>query len=291
MFPIREARWLAPSVRWMVVESPRVAARHKAGHFVIVRVVDNGERIPLTVADSDAAAGTITLVVQVVGATTDRLCRLEAGQSVLNVVGPLGKPTEIECFGHVVLVGGGVGTAVIHPQAGALKAAGNKVSAVIGGRSQEYVIMETGLGAVCDAVYPCTDDGSYGFKGFVTAKLQTLIDDASDPVHAVLTAGPVPMMKAVANVTREKKIHTIASLNPVMVDGTGMCGGCRVMIDGKMNFACVDGPEFDAHQVNFDELTDRLSAYRDQEKVAWDRLNQERTDHECKLAEVDDTAR
>ncbi len=284
MFAIREASWLAPKVRWMVVEAPRVASRHKPGHFVIVRVVNNGERIPLTVADADAQAGTITLVVQVVGATTERLCSLEAGQAVLDVVGPLGKPTEIEKFGHVVLVGGGVGTAVIHPQAGVLKAAGNKVSAVIGGRSKPYVIMEQQLEAACDAVYPCTDDGSYGFHGFVTDKLTELINDESDPVDAVLTAGPVPMMKAVANVTREKKILTIASLNPIMIDGTGMCGGCRVQIGGKMMFACVDGPEFDAHQVDFDELSDRLTAYRSQEKLVWDRLREAQEGHQCKLA-------
>jgi len=285
MFPIREAQWLAPSVRWLVVEAPRVAARHQAGHFVIIRVVENGERIPLTVADADAQAGTITLVVQVVGATTERLCNLEAGQAILDVAGPMGKPTEIEKLGHVVLVGGGVGTAVIHPQAGALKAVGNKVSAVIGGRSKPYVIMEEQLSAICDAVYPCTDDGSYGFHGFVTAKLQELINDPSDPVHAVLTAGPVPMMKAVADVTREKKILTIASLNPIMVDGTGMCGGCRVMIDEKMMFACVDGPEFDAHQVDFDELSDRLTAYREQEKIVWDRLRQGPQTHQCRCAQ------
>jgi len=165
--------------------------------------------------------------------------------------------------------------------------AGNKVSAIMGGRSKPYVIMEHELRAVCDAVYPCTDDGSYGYKGFVTGKLAELIDDASDPVHAVLTAGPVPMMKAVAEVTRDRKILTVASLNPIMVDGTGMCGGCRVMINGQMQFACVDGPEFDAHQVNFEELTDRLTAYRDQEKVAWDRLRAERESHECKLVEAE----
>jgi ferredoxin--NADP+ reductase len=273
----------------MVVEAPRVAVRHRAGHFVIVRAVDHGERIPLTIADSDADAGTITLVVQVVGATTDRLCRLEAGQAVLDVVGPLGKPTEIEHFGHVVLVGGGVGTAVIYPQAGALTAAGNTVTAVIGGRSQPYVIMEEPLRGICDAVYPCTDDGSYGYKGFVTGKLAELIDDESAPVHAVLTAGPVPMMKAVANVTRDRGIHTIASLNPIMVDGTGMCGGCRVMIGGRMMFACVDGPEFDAHQVDFDELIDRLSAYRDQERVAWDRLRAAgQPGHKCRLQEAEE---
>ena len=283
MFNIREAKWLAPQVRWFIVEAPRVAARHLPGHFVIVRVRENGERIPLTVADSDAEAGTITLVVQVIGATTERLCALQSGDAILDVVGPLGKPTEIEKFGHVVLVGGGVGTAVIYPQAGALKEAGNKVSAVIGGRSKSYVIMEEELGAKCDAVYPCTDDGSYGNHGFVTGKLQELIDDASDPVNAVLTAGPVPMMKNVAKVTRAKKILTIASVNPIMVDGTGMCGGCRVTVGGKQKFACVDGPEFDAHEVDFEGLTDRLIAYREQEKRAWDQTHEDK-EHMCKRA-------
>lgn len=287
MFNIREAKWLAPQVRWLVVEAPRVAAKHQPGHFVIVRVRDQGERIPLTIADSDAKAGTITLAVQVIGATTERLCALQTGDAILDVVGPLGKPTEIEKFGHVVLVGGGVGTAVIYPQAGALKKAGNKVTAVIGGRSKPYVIMEKELAAQCDAVYPCTDDGSYGYHGFVTGKLQELIDDASNPVNAVLTAGPVPMMKNVAKVTMEKKILTIASLNPIMVDGTGMCGGCRVTIDGKQKFACVDGPEFDAHQVDFDELTDRLTAYREQEKRAWDRAHEDK-EHACKLAAAEE---
>lgn len=288
MFVIQEAKWLAPAVRRLVVEAPRVAAHHKPGHFVIVRVVEGGERIPLTIADSDEAAGTITLVVQAVGTSTQRLAALEKGQAILDVAGPLGKPTEIKGFGHVVLVGGGVGTAVIYPQAGALKAMGNRVSAVIGGRSRPYVIMEQELKAVCDAVYPCTDDGSYGYHGLVTGRLGELIDDASDPVNAVITAGPVPMMRAVAEVTRPKAIHTIASLNPIMVDGTGMCGGCRVMIGGRMMFACVDGPEFDAHQVNFAELADRLTAYRDYERRAPERTS---TNHECKLVEAEKAIR
>jgi ferredoxin--NADP+ reductase len=267
----------------MTVEAPRVARRHKPGHFVIIRVEEEGERIPLTVADSDPEAGTITLVVQVVGATTEILCALEPGEAILDVVGPLGRPTDIELFGHVVLVGGGVGTAVIHPQAAALKRIGNRVSAVIGGRSRPYVILEPELGAICDAVHPCTDDGSYGYHGFVTGKLRELMEDPAHPVDAVITAGPVPMMKNVANVTRERSIRTIVSLNPIMVDGTGMCGGCRVQVGGEMKFACVDGPEFDAHEVNFAELTDRLTAYRDQEKRTWDRLRQARTG-----AETDD---
>ena len=199
-----------------------------------------GERIPLTIADSDPKAGTITLVIQQVGATTEILCGLDAGQDLLDVSGPLGKPTEIEKFGHVVLVGGGVGTAVIHPQAGALKAMGNKISAIIGGRSKPYVIMEPELRRICDEVYPCTDDGSYGYHGFVTGKLAELINNDADPVHAVITAGPVPMMKAVADVTRDRAIHTIASLNPIMVDGTGMCA--RMSCDGRrQNAVCLRG--------------------------------------------------
>ena len=276
MFEIVSAEWLAPMVRRIVVSAPRIAEHHKPGHFVILRVRKDGERIPLTMADSDAHAGTITLVVQVVGATTEMLCDLEAGEHILNVAGPMGKPTEIEDFGECVLVGGGVGTAVIYPQAGALKEAGNKLTAIIGGRSKEYVIYEQELAAVCDEVFPCTDDGSYGYKGFVTGKLQELIDDPSRKLGAVLLAGPVPMMRAVAEVTRPHKILTIASLNPIMVDGTGMCGGCRVTVDGQMKFACVHGPEFDAHVVDFDELTDRLNSYKQFEKAAWDRLKTEK---------------
>jgi len=282
MFLIRKAEWLAPQVRRIEVEAPRVASHHKPGHFVIVRVGEDGERIPLTMATSDAEAGTITLVVQVVGATTERLCALETGEHITNVVGPLGKPTEIEDFGHAVLVGGGVGTAVIYPQAGALKEAGNRVSAIIGGRSKEYVILEKELALTCDAVFPCTDDGSYGYNGFVTGKLLELLEDKSQGVGGVLAAGPVPMMRAIAKVTKPFGVRTIVSLNPIMVDGTGMCGGCRVTVDNKTKFACVDGPEFDAHTVDFDELTDRLTTYRDQEKIAWDRLHKS---HECKCSD------
>ncbi len=278
MFRIREAVWLAPQVRRIVVEAPRVARRHLPGHFVIVRVREHGERIPLTIAKSDRNAGVITLVVQVVGATTEHLCSLQAGESIANVAGPLGKPTHIEQFGHAVLVGGGVGTAVIYPQAVGLKRAGNKVSSIIGGRSADYVIFEEDLAEVCDAVYPCTDNGSYGYHGFVTGKLQEMLGDLDCRIDAVLMAGPVPMMSAVAEVTRPYGVHTIASLNPIMVDGTGMCGGCRVSVGGEMKFACVDGPEFDAHQVDFKELADRLTTYREQETVAWERY---RKQHQC----------
>jgi len=295
MYLITEAEWLAPKVRRITIEAPRVASHHLPGHFVIVRVREGGERIPLTIADSDRDTGTITLVVQVVGATTEILCRQRAQEHVANVVGPLGKPTEVSDYGHAVLVGGGVGTAVIYPQAIALKESGCKVSAVVGGRSKDYVILETELSKHCDVVYPCTDDGSYGYHGFVTEKLKQLLEFTSDPIGAVLTAGPVPMMRAVSEVTRPFGIKTIASLNPIMVDGTGMCGGCRVTVGGTMKFACVDGPEFDAHAVDFEELADRLTTYHTQEIIAWDRvrgakLNSEPDNKFCRLSEAERSA-
>jgi ferredoxin/flavodoxin---NADP+ reductase len=279
MFQILDSRQVAPKVKWFRIQAPRVAKNRKAGQFVILRLDDRGERIPLTIADVDRKAGTIDLFVQAIGATTEQMCRLNKGDAISNVAGPLGQPTEIENFGHAVLVGGGVGTAVIYPQAAALREAGNVVSAVIGGRSKEYVILEDELKNVCDNVYPCTDDGSYGYKGFVTGKLEDLIKAASPKVGAVLAAGPVPMMKNVCKVTQPYGIKTIVSLNPIMVDGTGMCGGCRVTVGGKTKFACVDGPEFDGHQVDFVELSDRLTTYRKHEAdaVKWFQ------DHQCKL--------
>lgn len=274
-YEIVHSEWLAPSVRRLVIRAPHVVRNCRAGQFVIVRTDETGERIPLTIAHADRQAGTVVLIVQAVGASTRRMCEMEAGMALCDVAGPLGRPTEIERVGHAVIVGGGVGTAVIYPQACELKAQGNRVSAVIGGRSRPYVILEKELASVCDAVYPCTDDGSHGFAGFVTERLKQLIAGAADPVKAVFAAGPVPMMRAVAEVTRPLGIHTVASLNPIMVDGTGMCGGCRVQVGGEMKFACVDGPEFDAHQVDFRELSDRLSAYRDQEKNSLER-------HQCR---------
>lgn len=267
-FVVEDSRWLAPQVRRLVVRAPRVVRRALPGQFVIIRVAPDGERIPLTIAHADKQAGTIILIVQAVGATTQQICALETGQALCDVAGPLGRPTDIESLGHVAVVGGGVGTAVVYPQARALQQAGNIVSAIVGGRSRPYVILEEELAQVCDAVYPCTDDGSYGFHGFVTQRLAKLLDEASVPVGAVYTAGPVPMMRAVAEVTRPLKIKTIASLNPVMVDGTGMCGGCRIQVGREMKFACVDGPEFDAHEVDFGELMARLVTYKDQEKAA-----------------------
>jgi ferredoxin--NADP+ reductase len=272
---ILDAAWLAPEVRRFVIEAPHVVRRCGPGQFVIVRVTSRGERIPLTIAHADRAAGTVSLIVQAVGATTHAMCALAAGDHLADVAGPLGTATHVDHVGHAVIVGGGVGTAVIYPQAGALKSKGNRVSAIIGGRSKPYVILERELGAVCDAVYPCTDDGSYGFHGFVTQKLAQLAADEPN-VRLVLCAGPVPMMRAVAQVTRPLGIPTVASLNPIMVDGTGMCGGCRVQVAGEMLFACVDGPEFDAHAVDFGELSDRLTAYRSHERQALEK-------HYCRI--------
>ncbi|HET8547459.1 MAG TPA: sulfide/dihydroorotate dehydrogenase-like FAD/NAD-binding protein [Bryobacteraceae bacterium] len=273
---ILEASWLAPEVRRFVIEAPHVVRHCGPGQFVIVRVTADGERIPLTIAHADRDARTVSLIVQAVGATTHAMCALAAGDELADVAGPLGRITHIDYVGHAVVVGGGVGTAVIYPQAAALKAKGNRVTAVIGGRSKPYVILEQELRAFCDAVYPCTDDGSYGFQGFVTQRLQQVIEQTPDGIGLVLCAGPVPMMRAVAEVTRPLGLATVASLNPIMVDGTGMCGGCRVQVGGEMLFACVDGPEFDAHKVDFAELADRLTAYRAQEQAAMQK-------HQCRI--------
>jgi ferredoxin--NADP+ reductase len=271
-YELLDARWLSPAVKRLVIRAPHVTRNCQAGQFVIVRAVADGERIPLTIADSDREAGTIVLIVQVVGATTALMTRKKAGESLSDVAGPMGKPTDIEQCGHAIVVGGGVGTAVIYPQAKALKSIGNKVSAIIGGRTRELIILEPELSELCDAVYPCTDDGSYGFAGLVTQRLDLLLRETADAVGMVLCAGPVPMMGAVAEITRPLGIRTIASLNPIMVDGTGMCGGCRVRLNGETKFACVEGPEFDAHKVDFRELVDRLSAYREFEKCAMEKV-------------------
>jgi ferredoxin/flavodoxin---NADP+ reductase len=278
MFRILDARWLASDVKWLRIAAPLVARHRQPGQFVILRLTETGERIPLTMAAADKDAGTIELIVKAIGKTTKMLCQKEPGDTISDVMGPLGKPTEIEQVSHAVLVGGGVGTAVIYPLAPALRAAGCYVTAITGGRTKELVVLEDELRKVCDAVYATTDDGSYGFKGTVADKLKELIGDKERPVGAVYCAGPVPMMRAICELTRPFGIKTIVSLNPIMVDGTGMCGGCRVTIGGQTKFACVDGPEFDGHQVDYVELWDRLGAYKKQEQ---DSLG--RWEHECKI--------
>ncbi len=275
MHAITEKRVLAPTITLFIIEAPFVARKRKPGNFVMLRLHSAGERIPLTIADGDPARGTITIIVQAVGKTTKELCAMNAGDSILDVVGPLGNPTPIENHGAVACVGGGVGTAELYPIARALKDAGNSVHTIIGARTRGLVILEREMREFSDGVYVTTDDGSYARKGFVTDQLKDLLDGPSG-IKAVYAIGPLPMMKAVSNLTRPYGVATLVSLNTIMVDGTGMCGGCRVTVGGQMRFACVDGPEFDGHQVDFDELMMRNRTYLDLEKLSDER-------HLCRL--------
>jgi ferredoxin--NADP+ reductase len=265
MHRILAKQTLSPNVTRLDVHAPRIAQIRQAGQFVIVRLSENAERIPLTIADSNPETGAITLVIQAVGKSTNELVALNAGDFIRDVAGPLGHPTELIETGHALCIGGGVGTAVVHPIAQSLNKAGVRVTSVIGGRAKEWVIFEKELQALGKVVV-CTDDGGYGRKGFVTDAAREIL--AAEKVDVVYAVGPVPMMRAVADLTRESGVHTIVSLNPVMIDGTGMCGGCRVSLGDEIKFACVDGPEFDGHKVDFDELQDRLSTYREFEQRA-----------------------
>jgi ferredoxin--NADP+ reductase len=265
MHTILSKRPLSPNVTRLDVLAPRIAQIRQPGQFVIVHRGPGAERIPLTVADADPEAGTIALVIQAVGKSTRELVALEMGEAIQDVAGPLGRPTELVASGHALCIGGGVGTAVVHPIAQGLHRLGVRVTSVIGGRAREWVIFEEELRRLGEVVV-CTDDGSHGRRGFVTDGAREVL--AAGGVDVVYAVGPVPMMRAVAELTRPLRVHTIVSLNPVMVDGTGMCGGCRVEVGGKTRFACVDGPEFDGHQVDFALLADRLSAYREQEQRA-----------------------
>ncbi|MGM0738298.1 MAG: sulfide/dihydroorotate dehydrogenase-like FAD/NAD-binding protein [Bacteroidota bacterium] len=258
---------LAPTISKLTVEAPLIASKRKAGNFVIVRATPTGERIPLTIVDSDPDKGTIVLIVQAIGKTTHIITEMRAGDHLQDVVGPLGEPTPVSDFGTVVCIGGGVGTAVIYPIARALKAAGNRVISIVGARSRDLVILENEMAAASDELIVTTDDGSFGKKGFVTEALQEIIAEQGKP-DAVYAIGPLPMMRAVAGVTRDPAIRTWVSLNPIMMDGTGMCGACRVTVGDELKFACVDGPEFDAHQVNFDELIARNRTYIGPEQEA-----------------------
>lgn len=266
---------LSPNVTRLDVLAPRIAQVRQPGQFVIVYLGEHAERIPLTIADADPIAGTIALVIQAVGKSTQDLVALEPGQTIEGIAGPLGRPTELIASGKAICIGGGVGTAVVHPIAQGLHRNGVSLSSIIGGRSKEWIIFETELRKLGN-VEVCTDDGSYGRHGFVTDAARDLL--ASTHWDVVYAVGPVPMMRAVANLTRPLGVHTIVSLNPVMVDGTGMCGGCRVGVGGQTLFACVDGPEFDGHLVDFDLLLDRLSTYREFEKQAI-----ASADHNCRI--------
>ncbi|MEN6464666.1 MAG: sulfide/dihydroorotate dehydrogenase-like FAD/NAD-binding protein [Syntrophaceae bacterium] len=267
MNKILEKTYLHDQVVRMVFEAPEIAKKRKAGQFIVLMIDDKGERIPLTIVDSDSEKGTLTIIFQIVGKTTADLALLNAGDTLAHVLGPLGRPTEIENFGTAVCVGGGVGVGVIYPIAAALKKAGNNVISIIGSRTKDLLILEKEMGQVSNELIVATDDGTYGFHGFVSAVLQGLIDKGTK-IDRVFAIGPVPMMRVICNVTKPYGLKTIVSVNPIMVDATGMCGACRVSVAGKTKFGCVDGPEFDGHEVDFNLLMTRLRMYCDQEKQA-----------------------
>jgi len=246
------------------IEAPRIARKARPGQFVILKANEEGERIPLTMAETDPEKGTLTIIYMVVGKSTALFKSLKVGDAYQDVIGPLGKATEIEKVGNVVCVGGGTGIAVLHPITRALKNVGNHVTAIIGSRSKDLLIMEDHMRRASHELLICTDDGSYGRKGFVTEALKDVLDKGDTQLAVAI--GPVPMMKFVCKLTAQYGVKTIVSLNPIMVDGTGMCGGCRVTVGGKTKFACVDGPEFDGHKVDYDELMLRLQAYCEDEK-------------------------
>ena len=248
------------------IEAPRISQKAKPGQFVILQADETGERIPLTMADTDPEKGTITIIYMVVGKSSSRFKNLKVGDEYHALIGPLGKPTHIENVGKVVCVGGGTGIAVLHPIAKALKEAGNDVTTILGSRNYDLLIMEEKMKSASTRLHICTDDGSMGHHGFVTDVLKETLE--KDDIDLVVAIGPIPMMKFCSLITKEKNVHTLVSLNPIMVDGTGMCGCCRVSIGNDTKFACVDGPEFDAHKVDFDELGKRLASYLDDEKAS-----------------------
>lgn len=267
MFKIKSKRVLAPSVKLLVVDAPLVATKVEPGQFVILRICEEGERIPLTVADFDRAAGHLTLIFQEVGKTTRQLGTLEEGDAILDLVGPLGRPTHIENFGTVACIGGGIGVAPIYPITRAMKAKGNRVVSIIGARSKDLLILEKEMTAASDEIHVTTDDGSYGKKAFVTQELERMIIEGYK-FGLAIAIGPVPMMRVFAGVAKKYSVPAKVSLNPIMVDGTGMCGVCRVAVGDKTRFACVDGPEFDAAEVDFDLLASRQRIYCDEERAS-----------------------
>ncbi|MBR6873447.1 MAG: sulfide/dihydroorotate dehydrogenase-like FAD/NAD-binding protein [Ruminococcus sp.] len=272
MFKILKKRKLNEQVVLIVIEAPFIAAKAEPGQFVIVRCDELGERVPFTISDYDRDAGTISIIYQIVGASTMRLAQLEEGDSILDVAGPLGMATEyVEGAKRVAVVGGGVGCAIAYPQAKKLHGMGVRVDMIAGFRNKDLIILEDEMRAASEQLYICTDDGSYGFNGFVTDQLKALIEGGAE-YDEVIAIGPVPMMKFICQVTKPYGIKTLVSLNPIMVDGTGMCGCCRVRVGGKIRYACVEGPDFDGHEVDFDELMRRNSTYKEHEK-----------DHICRL--------
>jgi ferredoxin/flavodoxin---NADP+ reductase len=276
MNKIIKKQQLSDEVYRMEVEAPLIASERKPGQFIILQVDDDfGERIPLTIADADAEMGTITLIFQSVGRTTHLLAEMKVGDRIPDLLGPLGQPTHIEKVGHVVCVGGGIGVAPLHPIAQAMKAVGNKVTIIIGARSKNLIIMEDEMRSIADELIVMTDDGSYGRKGLVTEPLKELCEQTPKPDMAVIIGPPI-MMKFGSETTRPYAVPTVVSLNTIMIDGTGMCGGCRVTVGGETKFVCVDGPEFDGHQVDFDNMIKRLGAYKQRE-------NKDHEAHHCRL--------
>lgn len=269
MTKIIRKKILSENVAKFIIESETIAENRKAGQFVIIKIGEKGERIPLTIADADKSKGTITLVVQKVGTSSHKLFNMKVGESLTDLVGPLGRATEVEKVGTVVAAGGGVGIAPMYPIARAFKEAGNKLIAVLAARSKDLIILEEEFRDFADEMILMTDDGSYGKKGLVTEGIEAVIK--REKVDIVVTIGPAVMMKFVALLTQKYNIHTLASLNTIMVDGTGMCGACRVSVGGKTRFVCVDGPEFDAHKVDFDGMLKRMNAYKREEEISYQR--------------------
>lgn len=267
MYKILQKVELNPSMTKMVVDAPLIAKKAKPGQFIIFRVDEQGERVPLTIADYDANEGTVTIIYQKVGASTMLLDTLNEGDYILDFVGPLGVPSELEGYKKVAVIGGGAGCAIAYPQAKALHAMGTYVDVIAGFRNTDLIILEDEMKAASNKLYLMTDDGSNGNKGFVTTALEQNIKNGAE-YDLVIAIGPVPMMRAVSNLTKEYGIKTIVSMNPIMIDGTGMCGGCRLTVGGKTKFACVDGPDFDGHEVDFDELMKRNITYRNLEQKA-----------------------
>ena len=269
MYLILKKEPLNPTVTRMVIDAPHIARKAEPGQFIILRVHEDGERIPLTIADFDREQGTVTIIFQIVGATTELLNHLEAGDSLHDFVGPLGRPSEVEGLKKVAVVGGGVGCAIAYPIAKKLHQLGAQVDAIVGFRSKDLVILEEEFQAASDKLVVMTDDGSYGEKGLVTNALERLID-AGEQYDEVIAIGPLVMMKFVTQLTKQHNIKTVVSMNPIMIDGTGMCGGCRLTVGGKTKFACVDGPDFDGFEVDFDEAMARNTMYRPFERHAYD---------------------
>jgi len=279
MFKIIRKKILNPSVTLLEVEAPLIARKAEPGQFIILRVNDEGERIPLTIADYDREKGTVTIIFQIVGKTTEILSNLEEGDTILDFVGPLGIASHLEGIKKAAVIGGGLGTAIAFPQAKKLHALGSEVDVIAGFRNKDLIILEEELKAVSSRVFITTDDGSNGNKGFVTDVLKKLIEEGNK-YDLVIAIGPLVMMKAVSNLTKQYNIKTIVSMNPIMIDGTGMCGGCRVTVGGKTKFACVDGPDFDGHEVDFDQAMRRQLMYKKEEQKSLE-------SHKCRLRGVD----